>query len=209
MIWTMALALTTWGTANLVCDLNGNNGGINLYGYVSQSPQCLRTHSDCNQISHLRTPPLPKPPGAGRKDGGPTGGRGPGAGGGGGNPFDRAKDALRCAASLSQAGSVNNITGKNIPIVGGNFFGDLTGAALGPEPGTDPTIGLNDRIDQGVNAVSEGVLHETVQHAVPQIAVGVFNGIGQPVSYDMGVAARFATQEPLRRAFHKRWMRQG
>src|SRR5947208_16795467 len=57
MIWTMALALTTWGTANLVCDLNGNNGGINLYGYVSQSPQCLRTHSDCNQISHLRTPP--------------------------------------------------------------------------------------------------------------------------------------------------------
>src|SRR2546427_764419 len=80
MIWTMALALTTWGTANLVCDLNGNNGGINLYGYVSQSPQCLRTHSDCNQISHLRTP-LPKPPGAGRKDGGPTGGGGPGAGG--------------------------------------------------------------------------------------------------------------------------------
>jgi len=129
--------------------------------------------------------------------------------GGGGNPFDRAKDALRCAASLSQAGSVNNITGKNIPIVGGNFFGDLTGAALGPEPGTDPTIGLNDRIDQGVNAVSEGVLHETVQHAVPQIAVGVFNGIGQPVSYAPGVAARFATQERIRRALHKRWMRQG
>ena len=154
-------------------------------------------------------PPLPKPPGAGRKDGGPTGGRGPRAGGGGGNPFDRAKDALRCAASLSQAGSVNNITGKNIPIVGGNFFGDLTGAALGPEPGTDPTIGLNDRIDQGVNAVSEGVLHETVQHAVPQIAVGVFNGIGQPVSYAPGVAARFATQERIRRALHKRWMRQG
>src|SRR6266480_1433505 len=42
MIWTMALALTTWGTANLVYDLNGNNGGINLCGYVSQSPSMLK-----------------------------------------------------------------------------------------------------------------------------------------------------------------------
>src|SRR6184192_3946617 len=82
MIWTMALALTTWGTANLVCDLNGNNGGINLYGYVSQSPQCLRTHSDCNQISHLRTPPA-KPPRGREEKSGPRPGEGTRARGGG------------------------------------------------------------------------------------------------------------------------------
>jgi RHS repeat-associated protein len=104
------------------------------------------------------------------------------------DPFDRAKDALRCAASLSQAGSLNNLTGKDIPVVGANFFGDLAGGLLGPEPGTDPTTGSLDRIDQGLSAAKDIVLHQAVEHA-PQIVVGVsvFNGIGQPVSYVSGV----------------------
>jgi RHS repeat-associated protein len=46
--------------------------------------------------------------------------------------FDGAKNLARCAASVSQAGSLNQLFG--VPkLVGSNFFGDVAGAALGPE----------------------------------------------------------------------------
>src|SRR5204862_777139 len=55
-------------------------------------------------------------------------------------------------------GSLHNLFG--IPeLVGSNFFGDLAGAALGPEPGTDPTVGTNERINQGLNVGADYALH--------------------------------------------------
>jgi len=74
--------------------------------------------------------------------------------------FDRAKNLARCAASLSQAGSVTNLSGGRVPgLLGSNVVGDLAGAILGPEPGADPTVGENGRIDQGLNVGADYALH--------------------------------------------------
>jgi hypothetical protein len=84
-----------------------------------------------------------------------TGGGGLGAGGKG--ALDRAK-IWQDVQRQSQAGSVHNLFG--VPeLVGSNFFGDLAGAFLGPEPGTDPTTETNARIDQGLHASTELPIH--------------------------------------------------
>lgn len=100
-------------------------------------------------------------------------------------PLDRAKDTARCAASVSQAGSLHNLFG--VPeLVGSNFFGDVAGAVLGPEPETDSTTATNARIDQGLNAAADLSVHAAVAVA-PQVAIGTVTSIGMPVSYAAGV----------------------
>lgn len=90
----------------------------------------------------------------------------------------------RCAASISQAGSLNAIShslgGKDIPLVGGNVFGDISASIVGPEPGTDPTIGTNEGIDHGVAGGSEVILGEFVKRSVRRIAISTASYLGTP-----------------------------
>ena len=101
--------------------------------------------------------------------------------------FDRAKDLARCAAELSQKGSLNNLFGVPKVLLGSNFFGDLTSLAAGPEPGTDPARAGLDRVDQGTSVAVEGFAAPVLEHAAEQAAAGTFTGLTQPVSYASGV----------------------
>ena len=95
------------------------------------------------------------------------------------NSWDKTKQLLRCAGSLSQSGSIGAISPLPVPkFLGGNFFGDLTGAALGPD--------LGESADQGAAAASEAALHVAAS-AAPKIAIGTASSIGLPVSSVPGV----------------------
>ena len=88
------------------------------------------------------------------------------------------QSSLQCAASLSQAGSLNKIFGIELPL-GSNTFGDAVGAVVGPGS-------LGERVDQGASAASEGALHIAAS-AAPHIAIGSAPVIGLPVSATPGV----------------------
>jgi len=95
------------------------------------------------------------------------------------SPWDKTKKLFQCAGSLSQAGSLNAILPFHVPLLGGNTFGDLAGAALGPGD-------LGERVDQGAAAGSDVAVHVAVS-AVPKIAIGTVPSIALPVSSVSGV----------------------
>ena len=105
------------------------------------------------------------------------------------NSFDRAKDLARCAASLSQADSINGLSGKNIPLVGGNVVGDLAGLVTGSaESG-------GEQLDQGAAVALEGFAVPVLEHATGQLAIGTFTSISTPVSYAASVYNPIAVAE--------------
>jgi hypothetical protein len=64
------------------------------------------------------------------------------------------------------------------PFLGGNVFGDLVGAAVGPGD-------FGERVDQGMSVATEAAVH-IAAGATPHIAVGVMPTIGLPVSSAAG-----------------------
>jgi hypothetical protein len=64
-------------------------------------------------------------------------------------PWEKTKQLLKCAGSLSQAGSISSISGGRVPrFLGGNAFGDVVGGLFGDDPGGENS-------DQGAAASGE------------------------------------------------------
>jgi RHS repeat-associated protein len=96
-------------------------------------------------------------------------------------------DLLRCAAALSQAGSLSNLTHGHIPtVLGSNTVGDIVGLLVGPEPGTDPALANSERVDQ-VAGIAADVSAHVLKDAAGQVAVGIAPSVGLPVSSFPGV----------------------
>ena len=146
----------------------GLRAGPNAYVYANQNPASLTDPLGLESGATLKLdndnlnsgPLSPMFPFAGRK--------GP----------DRVNAVNRCAASLSQEGSASAISSAltggrwRIPgLLGSNTAGDIAGLLLGPEPGTDSTVGTNERIDQGL-AVGAEFSKEVIQHAVLEAKTG-------------------------------------
>jgi len=156
----------------------GFAGGINLYGYAGQNPISLKDSSGLQSTNDLIANAI-------------TWGR---------KLHNRLNNLARCADSTSQVGSINSVasavtgTDVNIPLLGGNSVGELESVLVGPEPGTDPTTGTNERIQQGINVAADIGLHAAVV-AAPHIVIGTFTSLSMPVSYASGVYSPIAVAE--------------
>jgi RHS repeat-associated protein len=171
----------------------GFGGGINKYAYAGNNPIGLRDSSGLQGSgTELYPSPLPISSGIGCNQYGigchslndpadtAVAGRKSWFN------LDRTIAVNRCAATVSQYESFTVLSEGGIPnLVGSNTFGDITGVFLGPEPGTDSTVGTNERIDQGLAVGSDYVVHLSA-HIIAHTAGGAAIG----ASLELALAAK-------------------
>jgi RHS repeat-associated protein len=160
----------------------GFSGGINLYGYAGHNPISVKDSFGLQGSGTELYPSSLHMPGPGCNQYGigchslndpadtATAGRKPWF------DLDRTVAVNRCAASLSQDFSLRSFSGNALPqLFFGNTVGDIAGGLLGPEPGTDSTVGTNERIDQGLAVGFDYVVHlgsHIIAHTAGGAAIG-------------------------------------